>query len=308
MKPAAPPPLNALRAFEAFARHGGMTAAAHELCVTHGAVSRQVRALQEMLGVVLVTGPRHRLTLTPAGSALADRLSPAFASIGEAVAAMREGHHREIEISCLGTFAMKWLIPRLSGFLEAHPEVRVRVSESYAPVEFRRDRFDCAIRIFDAGVSAPGAEATPFLKQHQGPVWSPDLMPVGVSLAEFAHRPRLQAATFRESWRIWSELTGVVLPPPTVEREFAHNVSMLEAAASGMGVAVVPWTFVAPDIATGRLVAPFGFVERPSQFVFLRPEGRRDAAIDAFRDWLVAEGEASPPPTPWTGPDAGTRR
>lgn len=285
-----------------------MTAAAAELCVTHGAVSRQVTALQAHLGVGLVTGPRHRLRLTPVGAELAHRLSGAFATIGDAVVTARAGDHREIEISCLGTFALKWLIPRLSGFLVAHPHVRVRVSESYAPVDFRRDRFDGAIRIFDPGTTARGSEATPFLDEYQGPVGAPSLCPAGIDLKAFGRLPRLTAATFRESWRVWGELSGVDLPPASVEREFQHNNSMLEAAASGMGVAVVPWAFVAPDIAGGRLVAPFGFLPRTSKFVFLRPAGRKDAAVDAFRDWLVAEGEISPPPIPLTDPAAGTRR
>lgn len=273
-----------------------MTAAASELCVTHGAVSRQVRAVQQTLGVTLVTGPRHRLVLTPVGAELAQRLSGAFTAIGDAVAVARAGDHREIEISCLGTFAMKWLIPRLSGFLAAHPHIRVRVSESYAAVDFRRDRFDGAIRIFDPGTTARGAEATPFLNQFQGPVGAPHLTPVGMDSTAFGRLPRLHAATFRESWRVWGELSGVSLPPAPLVREFAHNHSMIEAAAAGMGVAVAPWAFVAPDIAAGRLVAPYGFAKRSSRFVFLRSEERTDAAVDAFRDWLVAEGAVSPPP------------
>ena len=296
MKHAAPPPLNALRAFEAFARHGGMTAAAAELCVTHGAVSRQVRVLQEMLGVALVNGPRHRLTLTPAGAELAGRLTPAFAAIADAVSHTRAIAHRDIEISCLGTFALKWLIPRLPGFLTAHPAVRVRLSESWAPVDFGRDRCDGAIRILNPDQTVARAEGTPFLEQYQGPVAAPQLAPAGCTIETLARLPRLHAATFRESWKAWGELTGIDLPPATVEREFAHNHSMIEAAVAGMGVAIAPWAFVAPDIAAGRLVAPFGFAERPSRFTFLRPEGRKDCAVDAFRDWLVAEGGASPPP------------
>ena len=147
MKSTAPPPLNALRAFEAFARHGAMTAAAAELCVTHGAVSRQVAALQDHLGVALVVGPRHRLTLTPAGAELAARLTGAFATISGAVEAARRDQRREIEISCLGTFALKWLIPRLPAFMAQHPEIRVKVSESYAAVDFARSRLDGAIRM-----------------------------------------------------------------------------------------------------------------------------------------------------------------
>lgn len=302
MKSAAPPPLNALRAFEAFARHGGMTTAAAELCVTHGAVSRQVAALQAHLGVALVTGPRHRLTLTPAGAELAARLTGAFGTIGAAVEAARQDRRREIEISCLGTFALKWLIPRLPGFMAAHPDIRVRVSESYATVNFSKTRLDGAIRILNPGPTPARQETTPFLKQYQGPVAAPDVTPPGTSIAVMGRLPRLHASTFRESWAVWSELVGVPLPAAQ-SREFQHNNSMIEAAAAGMGVAIVPWAFVAPDIQAGRLVAPFGFAERPSKFVFLRPEGRPDASVDAFRDWLVAEGAVSPPPPiPSTGP------
>lgn len=302
MKSSAPPPLNALRAFEAFARHGAMTAAASELCVTHGAVSRQVAALQGHLGVALVTGPRHRLTLTPAGAELAVRLSGAFGMITDAVALARADVRREIEISCLGTFALKWLIPRLPGFVAAHPDVRVRVHESYAPVDFTRDRLDGAIRILEPDQVAARHDATAFHDQHQGPVGAPGVTPPGLGVEAMMRLPRLKAATFRESWSVWSKLVGVELSPATVEREFSHNHSMIEAAAAGMGVAIVPWTFVAPDIASGRLVAPFGFAEQLARIVFLRPRGRPDASVDAFRDWLVAEGATSPVPIPSTGP------
>ncbi|MFN7108968.1 MAG: LysR substrate-binding domain-containing protein [Brevundimonas sp.] len=299
----APPPLNALRTFEVFGRHRSMTRAAAELCVTHGAVSRQIAALQASLGVTLVTGPRHALTLTDAGAQLAERLTPAFVVITDAVEGVRPGAAREIEISCLGTFALKWLIPRLPGFLEAHPEVRVRLSESYATVDYRRDRFDGAIRIVEPDQIHARTEATRFLAQYQGPVGAPALMAGLSTLEAVAHAPRLRSATFRRAWPAWSELAGVALPTATTEREFAHNHSLVEAAISGLGVAIAPWAFVAPDVIAGRLAAPFGFVERPSWFAFLRPEGRRDAAVDAFRDWLVAEGERSPsPPIPSTGP------
>ncbi len=303
MTSASPPPLNALRAFEAFARHGGMTAAAAELCVTHGAVSRQVAALQEHLGVVLVVGPRHRLTLTPAGGELAAQLTRAFGTIGAAVEAARNDRRREIEISCLGTFALKWLIPRLPSFMAAHPEVRVKVSESYATIDFGRHSADGAIRILNPGPTPKRQEATSFLKQFQGPVGSPELVGAALSIEAMGRMPRLHASTFRESWAVWGDLVGVSLPAPSLEREFQHNNSMIEAAAAGMGVAIAPWAFVAPDVMSGRLTAPFGFAERPSRFVFLRPEGRPDPSVDAFRDWLVAEGEVSPgPPIPSTDP------
>ena len=290
------PPLTALRAFEAFARHRSMTRAAAELCVTHGAVSRQIAALQLALGATLVTGPRHALVLTEAGAELAERLGQAFGVIDEAVAQVRHGAAREIEISCLGTFALKWLIPRLPVFMEAHPEVRVRLSESYLPVDFRRDRFDGAIRILEPDDHPPRARITRFLDQYQGPVCAPSLMASVQTKEDLARAPRLRSATFRRAWPAWAELVGLELPPAAVEREFAHNHSLVEAAVSGLGAAIAPWAFVAPDIEAGRLIAPFGFAARPSYFAFLRPEGRRDRAVAAFADWLVEEGRRSPPP------------
>lgn len=294
----APPPLNALRAFEAFARQGSMTAAAEELCVTHGAVSRQVKALQDHLGVALVQGPRGRLTLTPAGCALAEGLAGPFEGIAVAVAAARAGQgvRREIEIACLGTFAMKWLIPRLSGFVAQHPELKVRVSESHGPVDFRRASCDGAIRILDHDDPAFDAR-TAFLPNHHGPVIAPALAAPGLTPAEVFALPRLHATTYREGWATWARAQGLDLPAPTVEREFGHNHSLIEAAAAGLGAAIIPWSFVAPDIEAGRLAAPFGFIERPASFVFLRPPGRADAALAAFQDWLAAEGAATPGPS-----------
>ena len=289
----APPPLTALRAFEAFARHGAMTAAARELAVTHGAVSRQIAALQASLGVDLVEGPRHRLALTDTGRRLAEELTPAFAAIRRSVATARSAGQVEIEVSCLGTLALKWLIPRLQGFLDAHPEVRVRLSESYVRVDFRRDGFDAAIRIFNPDQPAAGAEVTDIMPQMQGLVAAPSVAPPGCLWADLAHLPRLHSATFRSAWPVWSELSGVALQPASVEREFGHNHSMIEAAAAGLGLAIAPWAFVAPDLASGRLVAPFGFVRRTSRFVFLRPMDRRNPAVDVFRDWLVVQGAAT---------------
>ena len=236
----APPPLNALRTFEVFARHASMTRAAAELCVTHGAVSRQIAALQAALGVRLVSGPRHALVLTEAGRRLAEALTPAFGAITEAVAEARGETVREIEISCLGTFALKWLIPRLPSFLEAHPEVRVRLSESYLPVDFRRDRFDGAIRIVEPDQRHVRTESTRFLSQHQGPVGAPGLMAKMPTLQAVGAAPRLRSATFRQAWTVWADLAGVTLKGDAPEREFAHNHSLVEAAAGRRTTTRVP--------------------------------------------------------------------
>ena len=289
------PPLNALYAFEAFARRGGMTAAADELCVTHGAVSRQVRQLEERLGVALVEGPKTRLRLTEAGLELADQLTTAFRSLEAAVGAQDPGA-ASLHLSCPGSLAMKWLIPRLAGFHAAHPEVQVRITESTAPVDFRRDRCDLAIRI---GPSFDGEamETTPFMPQFHGPVLAPGLL-AGARDAHtlLADLPRLRSQSYPQGWREWQANSGVTLPEPKTTRAFEHNTYMIEAAAAGLGAAVCPWTFVAEDLAKGRLVAPFGFAATGSSYVVLRPKGSRSKATAWFRDWLVEQGARMPPP------------
>ncbi len=288
------PSLKALRAYEAFARVGSMTRAADELCVTHGAVSRQIKALERELGVRLVGGPRHRLALTPAGQALAAALSSAF----DMVSAALPGAERteELVISCLGTLAMKWLIPRLPRFLDAHPGLRVRILESHAPVDFSQAGLHAAIRIED-GATPAGVRATPFMAHHHGPVLSPALFDeAGRDPERLLRLPRLNSETFRPGWARWAKAAGIDLPDSTLEREFEHNSYMLEAAAAGLGVAVAPWAFAQADIERGRLVAPWGFEPAGARFTYLRPGLAENPAAADFGDWLRQEGRRNPKP------------
>jgi LysR family transcriptional regulator, glycine cleavage system transcriptional activator len=292
------PSLNALRAFEAFGRHGRMTLAADELCVTHGAVSRQIRQLEEHLGVALTEGPRSRLRLTEAGLKLALALSPAFDQIEAAVPRPVQAGPRPLVISCLPTFAMKWLIPRLPGFQAAHPEIPVRVAESNGPFDFQDDGIDLAIRMRVLGQPAPyEAEVTPFMEHFHGPVMAPELATAPMTLERLCAMPRLLTRTFRESWSDWAyNLNLTELPAPVSEQEFDHYFYMLEAAAAGLGVAIGPWAFVQGDLASGRLVAPLGFAHGRATIVAVTPpNGASDAAL-LFRDWLLAEGASTPHP------------
>lgn len=281
------PSLTGLRAFEAFARLGSMSRAGEELCVTHGAVSRQVRALEARLGERLVAGPRHDLMLTEAGRRLAAGLTPAFDAIAQALPGAGRG--RELVVSCLGTLAMKWLIPRLRAFLEARPGVRVRIIESHAAVDFAGG-VHAAIRF---GPVTGDHKAVAFMDHWHGPVAAPALLARGEPLLAL---PRLRSETFRPAWRIWAARAGVDLPEAPVEREFEHNSYMLEAAAAGLGAAIAPWAFAAPDIVAGRLTAPLGFVAAPEPYVYLRPADCRDPLAEAFGCWLVEEGARTPVP------------
>ena len=292
------PSLNALRAFEAFGRHGRMTLAAAELCVTHGAVSRQIRQLEEHLGVALTEGPRTRLRMTEAGLKLAQALSPAFDQIEAAVPRPVPAGPRPLVVSCLPTFAMKWLIPRLPGFQAAHPDIPVRVAESNGPFDFKADGIDLAIRMRspDAVVTYDSV-ATPFMEHFHGPVMAPELAKTPMTLGQVCALPRLLTRTFPESWSDWARNFEVVdLPPPVSEQEFDHYFYMLEAAAAGMGVAIGPWAFVQRDLASGRLVAPLGFAPGRAKIVAVTPpDGATEEAV-LFRDWLLAEGASTPHP------------
>src|SRR5258708_9457411 len=151
-------PLTALRAFEAFARLGKMSLAADELCVTHGAVSRQVRSLEAICGVKLTQGPRNALKLTDAGQQMARSLGRTFDELEETFRAVRAEGERELHISCVGTLAMRWLIPRLAGFHARHPQLSIRVTEAYGPVDFTREPFDAATRL---AAKTPGDGCVP---------------------------------------------------------------------------------------------------------------------------------------------------
>lgn len=289
------PPLGALRAFEAFARLGQMTLAADELCVTHGAVSRQIRSLERDTGLRLTEGPRHKLRLTEAGQRLAASLSASFDQLERCFVELKSAAEHELRLSCVGTFAIRWLIPRLPSFHARHPDFRVKVTESFAPVDFARQPFDAAIRLAEH-VPSHGLEALPFLENFHGPVVAPALLAAGGDIEQV---PRLHTRPHLSAWAEWEAHSGVRLAHAPEDREFEHLFYMLEAAAAGLGVGVSPWIYVAGDIATGRLAAPYGFVRTPARFFLLLPPGAPKTAAAAFRDWLVEEAAAAPaPPAP----------
>lgn len=292
------PSLNALRAFEAFGRHGRMTLAADELCVTHGAISRQIRQLEEDLGAALTEGPRNRLRLTEAGLKLAETLTRTLDAIDDALPRKARAD-RQLVVSCLGTLAMKWLIPRMPGFHQQHPDIPVRIEEAHGVVDFREDGVDLAIRMRELdGPASEDAEVSFVMPHYHGPVVSPDLTPEGrsVTAAMLEQLPRLHTATYEPAWREWLEGSGVDMAPASVNREFDHYFYMLEAAAAGLGVAIGPWAFVQGDLASGRLRAPLGFLKGRVGFVALLPKAGALAHARVFRDWLVDEGGKTPPP------------
>ncbi|CAN5902191.1 trpBA operon transcriptional activator TrpI [soil metagenome] len=285
------PSLNALRAFEAMARTGRATLAADELHVTHSAVSRQVKALELSLGARLFTGPKHRLELTPAGAALLPALTAAFDQIAGAVRQVRGGAE-DLHIAVNASISVKWLIPRLSRFTQAHPDVRVHLTELASHATSQRGA-DAVVRLVPASRLAD-PQATAFMPSHLGAVISPDL---AERFPDALRAPRLVSQTHPQGWAIWAALSGLELPP-SPEQPFAHLHFALDAAIAGLGVAVLPWPLVSDYVKSGRLVAPFGFIPAQSGFALLAAPGVSSRALDRFRGWLQAEGAKMPRPPP----------
>lgn len=287
------PSLNALRAFEAAGRHGRMTAAAGELNVTHSAVSRQVQHLEELLGVQLFEGPKNDLRLTEAGRLLLPGLTAAFDQIEAAVRLVADTEGGSLDVSCLGTLTMRWLIPRLYRFRAEHPGIEVRLSASDSPVDFARDGFDVAIRVGREPWPENGDVHHLFAEQF-GPVLAPRL---ARQSADFSGITLLHTRTRPHAWRDWCERSGLELNISS-GTEYEHFYFMLEAATAGLGVCVAPWPLVADDIRAGRLIAPLGFISSGQDYVALTRRSRKHPKSALFCDWLQSEArqfDGSPP-------------
>lgn len=292
------PSLNALRAFEAAGRLGKMILAADELGVTHGAVSRQVRELEESLGLRLFAGPKSGLFLTEAGRTLLAGLTPAFEQIGAAVASVSDDSEGTLDVSCLATFTMRWLIPRLHTFQADHPGIEVRLSASDAPIDFNRERYEVAIRVDDHPLPED-AETTPLFPELIGVVMAP-----GLSARERVRRPAdlarvtgLRTRTRSGAWEAWAKRVGDSDAVPAAGQPFEHFYFMLEAATAGLGACVGPWPLVMDDVRAGRLVAPFGFVPSGLTYVAVRRR-RRNQRAERFCAWLAAQARITASPEP----------
>jgi DNA-binding transcriptional LysR family regulator len=300
------PPLAALRAFEAAARLGRMTAAADELSVTPGAISRQVRQLEQHLGVPLFDGSKARPTLTPAARVLQPVLTTAFAHIAEAVREIGDGGRGPLDVACFSTFTVKWLIPRLFDFQARHPGIEVRLrTTADTGAGAGPAHCDVSITAEEPGAARGAPACLRLFPEHLGPVLSPALagrvaLRQPADLAAPALQPlALHTRTRRNAWAMWAAATGAPVPAaPPAGPEFEHYYFTLEAAVRGLGVAVAPWHLVLDDVRAGRLVAPLGFAASGYDYVLRRRAGAHPR-LDVFCAWLQAQAEATAmPPGP----------
>jgi LysR family transcriptional regulator, regulator of gene expression of beta-lactamase len=286
-------PLNALRAFEAAARHESFTRAAAELHVTQAAVSHQVKMLEERVGTVLFHRLPHGLRLTEEGHRLLPRLRDAFDRIETALedlSAGSGGPRGALSISLVATFGMSWLVPRLPRFHARFPHIDLRLTtHNNDPVDFDRDPVDLAIRYGDG--DWPSVAAERLFDYRLTPLCGPRLAARLATPGDLRGAPLLR--TNNEDWLIWLAAAG--LPPlPFAGPLFDSTRMMVEAAIEGMGVALASPDLFACEIADGRLRQPFPLcVPSGRAYWLIRPEGREPGPRAwAFRDWIVGEATA----------------
>lgn len=280
------PPLNGLRAFEAAARTGSYVAAGRELNVSPSAVSRLVRLLEERLGVRLFRRLPNALALSERGAAYLAEVTAAFARIGEATQRLTAGPRRALVVGAGPTLAMRWLIPRLTAFHAAEPEIDVRLSTAIAGAEPMRPDWDAAIRLGDG--AWPGFPAHFLFTADLFPVCAPDLAAGLKTMDDLKRVPILQAASAAGDWRLWTQAASVELDLGRAV-QFDYPAFALQAALDGLGVAIARGPFVADDLAAGRLVRPFALSVPNGRGWYLihRPEAADDAALAAFRTWVT---------------------
>ena len=290
------PPLNAVRAFEAAARHLSFTKAAEELNVTQAAVSHQVKALEERLQVPLFRRLNRGLVLTGAGASYLRELEDILDRLEQATERLRTSEATGVlTVSTSTSFAAKWLVPRLQRFRERRPDIDVRIDANDALTDFRRDDVDLAIR-YGRGVY-PGLASALLLQDIVFPVCSPKLLEGVQPLQEpsdLKHFTLLHDQGVVEDWRTWLRTAGVKDVDPTRGPVFSHSAMLIEAAIAGQGVALARRSMVARDLREGRLVQPFSLSLKSEFFYWVVcPEATADKPkIAEFRAWLLEEAAA----------------
>lgn len=290
------PSLNGLRAFEAAARHLSFTKAAAELHVTQTAVSHQIRRLEEQLGLELFRRDGRGLRLSEAGRDYLPAVAAAFEDLRRATQKLRRGNDEgRLTVSTTGSFAVKWLVPKLGKFQARHPEIEVRVSSSIRLVDFERDDVDCAIR-FGMG-EWPGLIADWLLTEDMFPVCSPKLLSGPIPLTkpeDLALHTLIHISQAPDDWRQWLTASGLPDLKGAHDLEFDLSLMALAAAVDGLGVALGRSTIAGDDLAAGRLVQPFALTLRADAgYYFVTPKGsEKRPKIAAFRDWLLHEVRA----------------
>ena len=295
------PPLNSLRAFESSGRLLSFSKAAAELNVTPGAISQQIRALEDFLGTPLFKRRNRLIVLTDEGQLCLPLVSEGFANLTEAVEAVRRHRSDEpLTITSAPSFVSKWLIPRLDKFKTRHPDIDVRIDASSRLVDFVHENIDVGIR-FGTG-DFPELESTHLFSFDLIPVCSPKIIKKGKELCDSCDLTDIQHYTLLHSeydesdpswpgWAMWLATAGIEGIDTSHGIYFNQSDMLLEAAIEGQGIGLVAAPLAANDIAAGRLVQPFetSLPVRLSYHFVTSKQKARNAKVIAFREWIFEE-------------------
>jgi LysR family transcriptional regulator, glycine cleavage system transcriptional activator len=283
------PSLHALRSFEAAARHANFSRAADELHITHGAISHQMKALEQAVGVPLFHRRSRGVELTEQGRALAATMRDALDRIARGVAALRGQPHRALTISVLPAFATHWLIPRLADFNRRHPEIDINIRAGQALADFSTGDIDLAVRYGNG--QWPGLHAEQLAQEDVFPVCSPNFNNgrLPKTLAELAKARLLH--TPLQPWDEWFRAVGVRTQVPRRAMTFGETDILLSAAIDGLGVALSRRLLAQPALDTGRLVRPVPQSVRADRSYFIVYPERLDPSprLLIFRGWLLEQ-------------------
>jgi LysR family glycine cleavage system transcriptional activator len=295
------PPLNALRAFAAVARHLSFRQAADHLNVTHSAISHQIRTLEEAMGVRLFERrPRH-VKLTPAGEVFSPVVSDAFDRIRRGAQLAQSIDEPDVlTVQVYVSMALRWLIPRFPGFRRDNPDIPVRLNTSYMDWAFDRGNVDVGIVIADR--QEPGLHYRHLFDSEIFPVCSTALLGGDDTISrpeDFLRYPLLHIFPAPDDWRRWFEAAGVKVrvPPPTAT--YDSFLLSQEAAMGGQGIALTNIMFAREDLNSGRLIRPSDIsIPQHGQWYLACVDGMEtDPRVVRFRDWLISALEDDPQAT-----------
>lgn len=286
------PSLNALRTFEAVSRLGSFTSAAHELNVTQSAVSRMIKGLEVHLDLDLFERAGRQIKLTEAGIYYSEKISKAMDMIDLASRELvdTKAGRGTLSIGMLPTFGTRWLLPRISSFLQTHPELMVDIKSSDGDLDFSEERIDVAIR-FGFGNWA-GARSEPLMSEELQVVCSPRVMDGPYPLNDYAQLKRhtlIAHSTRPGTWNHWLQAVGVAPEGLTRGIRLEHFYMVLQAVKSGIGIGLLPSYLAADDVQSGSIIAPFPVrVVSPGGYYLVTPLDKIDLPrVQAFRAWVL---------------------
>lgn len=285
------PSTSALAAFDSVARLGSFSAAADELSLTQGAISRQVSGLEEQLGIPLFDRTSRGVLLTAVGVDYAKAVAAALAQIRSAsLQVMTKQHSDQLNLAILPTFGTRWLMPRIPQFVARHPEITLNFATRIGVFDFDRDGIDMAIHIGQP--DWPGAECTFLMEEMVAPVVSPAFLkahPLREG-ADLMRLPLLHMSSRPGAWTHWFESLGVTGTPSQAMR-FEQFGSVAQACIAGLGVALMPLFLIDSELASGQLVEAFPHqVRSPSAYYAVAPKSKAGfRPVVAFRAWLLEE-------------------